>query len=402
MNIVYIHSSYKPNDLIGQWFSATKEMVGKKGGKAYFAIKYAKGRQMQKHDIMVGDSISCGIHCRMFDYFGLQDMFSWFATKRFLRKLDNVHPDVLHLHVANDWFLNMGLLCKYINKHHIKVIWTFHDARVMTGGCTYPNYFGCNGWIKKCDGTSCRNATFVSSHKILHLASFTHSYRKKTIGKIKDLTIVTPSVWMSTLVANSYLKNHPCFVINNGINLNMFHPVEQNVRATYAISSDKIILLSVGNPIWELKGRSFLHRLAEELPDKYFFIWIGCIDSDVEKFKNNNRVLALPRVDREQLLQFYTAADLFVNPTLADNFPTVNLECQACGTPVVAFDSDGTKETIAPNAGMVVPRKKYEALRDAILNFSFENAGEKSRTFALQYDQNKVMPKYFELYNSKS
>ena len=148
-------------------------------------------------------------------------------------------------------------------------------------------------------------------------------------------------------------------------------------------------------------GRSYLHKLEEELPDKYFFIWIGCIDRDVEKFKDNKRVLALPRVNREELIQFYTAADLFVNPTLADNFPTVNLECQACGTPVVAFDSDGTKETVAPNAGVVVPRKNYEALRDAILNFSFENAGEKSRAFASRFDQKSVMPKYFELYNSK-
>ena len=104
----------------------------------------------------------------------------------------------------------------------------------------------------------------------------------------------------------------------------------------------------------------------------------GCIDRDVEKYKDNKRILAFPRVDREELLQFYTAADLFVNPTLADNFPTVNLECQACGTPVVAFDSDGTKETVAPNAGMVVPRKDYEALRDAILNFLLLMQGQKA------------------------
>ena len=401
MNIVYIHSSYKPNDLIGQWFSATKEMVEKQGGKAYFAVKYVKGKKRQEHDIVVGDSISCGIHSRMFDYFGLQDMFSWFATKKFLKKLDEICPDVIHLHVANDWFLNMGLLCKYINKHHIKAIWTFHDARVMTGNCPCPIYVGCTKWQSECNGRSCINTFIVPSHKYLYLVGFTQKYRKTTIGKINDLTIVTPSKWMSTLVAKSYLKNRPCFVINNGINLDMFHPVKEDVREKYGIGKDRIILLSVGNPIWELKGRLFLHRLEKELPDKYFFIWVGCIDRDVENFKDNNRVLAFPRVDRAELLQFYTAADLFINPTLADNFPTVNLECQACGTPVVAFDSDGTKETVAPDGGVVVQRKNYEALRDAIQNFSFDHAGEKSRAFALQFDQKSVMPKYFELYHSK-
>ncbi len=401
MNIVYIHSSYKPNDLIGQWFVATKEMVERHGGKAYFAIKYVKGKALQEHDIVVGDTISCGIHSRMFDYFGLQDMFSWFATKRFLSKLDEIHPDVIHLHVTNDWFLNMGLLCKYINKHNIKAVWTFHDARVMTGNCPYPNYIGCKEWQKECSGKNCKNTFIVPSCRYLYLVGLTHKYRKSTIGSLKDLTIATPSKWMSSLVAKSYLKDKPCVVINNGINLDMFHPVKQDVRQKYGIAKDKIILLSVGNPIWELKGRAYLHRLFNELPDKYYFIWIGCIDRDVEKYKDNKRILAFPRVDREELLQFYTAADLFVNPTLADNFPTVNLECQACGTPVVAFDSDGTKETVVPNAGMVVPRKDYEALRDAILNFLFVDAGTKSRIFALQFDQKDVMPKYFELYKSK-
>ena len=401
MNIVYIHSSYKPNDLIGQWFSAAKEMVEKDGGKAYFAIKYVKGKKIQEHDIMVGDSISCKIHSLMFDCFGLQDMFSWFATKRFLKKLDKIHPEVIHLHVANDWFLNMGLLCNYINKHNIKAVWTFHDARVMTGCCPCPVFVGCEEWQRKCEGKNCSNTFIVPTRKFLYLIGITHNYRKKTIGRIKNLTIVTPSKWMSTLVEKSYLKNKPCVVINNGINLDMFHPVEQNVREKYGISPDKKILLSVGNPIWELKGRSFLHRLFKDLPDKYYFIWIGCIDRDVDSFKDCDRISVFPRVDREELLQFYTAADLFVNPTLADNFPTVNLECQACGTPVVAFDSEGTKETVAPNAGVVVPRKDYEALRDAILNFAFDNAGEKSREFALQFDQKNVMPKYFNLYNSK-
>ena len=108
--------------------------------------------------------------------------------------------------------------------------------------------------------------------------------------------------------------------------------------------------------------------------------------------------MAFPRVNRDELVAFYNAADLFVNPTLADNFPTVNLEAQACGCPVVAFASDGTPETVDPKKGKVVPRKNYDALKQTILDFNFEGARESALTFASQFDQQKCIEDYIKLY----
>lgn len=399
MNIVYIHSSYNPNDLIGNWFQVTRQWIRDNGGDAFFAIKYTH-RQVQPDDIQVGNSLSCGIHARMFDRFWLQDCFSYLATRKFLRRLDEIKPDIIHCHVVNDCFMHLGLFCNYVNKRGIKVVWTFHDARVLTGACACPCYAECDQWKTECRRCPKEKRFIAPRHEWMNGVSLVHKYRKKHIGSIQDLTIVTPSQWMKSLVDQSYLRDKKCVVINNGINLSVFHPVPSTIKEEYAIPADKKWLLSVANPIWQMKGRDYLLRLVDELPDEYYMILVGCLPKDVEALKGRCNVLAFPRVARERLVQFYSVADLFINPTLADNFPTVNLECQACGTPVVAFNSDGTRETVDPNSGVVVERANYDALKKAILDFHFEGVEKKCVCFARQYNQEHTVQQYIQLYRS--
>lgn len=205
---------------------------------------------------------------------------------------------------------------------------------------------------------------------------------------------------MAKLVSESYLYQNNCIVINNGINHEVFKKIPcLNLRNKFRIPKDKTILLSVGNPISELKGEKYLYRLAKELPnDQYIMIMIGCEDPNIKKYKILENVLAFPRVDREELIAFYNTANLFVNPTLADNFPTVNLEAQACGCPVVAFDSDGTIETVDPKKGKIVPRKNYEALKQTILSFNYDGASEAAISFASKFNQHKCIEQYIKLY----
>lgn len=396
MRILYIHSSYKPNDLVGSWFQAIRDHLRKEGEDAWFAIKFRHGGQ-QPDDIMVGDSVSCGIHARMFDYTGLQDMWSVAATKRFLRKVDELQPDIIHCHVVNDCFMNMKLFVEYVNRHNIMVVWTFHDARVLTGKCPCPMCVPCNQWKVKCKECPKDNIFVRSAKGWLNAVGIVHQYRKRTIGQINNLVIVTPSEWMKGLVQQSYLKERRCEVIHNGINLDVFHPVESDVRERYDIAADRKLLLAVGNPLWAMKGRDYLMRLIDDLPEKYFMVLVGALEQDIQQLKNRSNVLALPRISRDQLVEFYSAADLFVNPTLADNFPTVNLEAQACGCPVVAFDTDGTPETVAPE-GVVVPRMDYEALREAIVNFRHEKIKIQIVAFASCFSQEKCIEDYMRLY----
>lgn len=398
MKILYIHSAYRPNDLIGNWFKKTRDYCRSTGGDAWFAIKFTH-RQVQDEDIIIGNSLSCFVHNQLYQKLGLQDIASYSSTKRFLRKVDDIKPDIIHCHVVNDCFLNMKMFADYVNKHDIQVVWTFHDARVLTGQCPCPLYNGCVQWQDKCVGCPKGEKFLYPENTIVNMVSVVHRLRKRTIGEIRNLTVVTPSKWMASLVKQSYLRNNRCVVINNGINLDVFHPSENDVRRKLGVPTDAKLLLAVGNPIGKLKGKEYLVRLANELPENHYLIMVGCLEEDVASLNRIERVHAFERVDRDELIAFYSAADLFVNPTLADNFPTVCLEAQACGCPVVAFDSDGTPETIAPK-GIAVPRGNYEAMYDAIVNFDYKDAREDAIEFSRQYSQDKCIKEYVELYKT--
>lgn len=398
MKILYIHSAYRPNDLIGNWFAKTREYCRSTGGDAWFAIKFTH-RQVQEDDIVVGNSMSCFLHNLLYQKFGLQDMASYLSTKRFLRQVDKLKPEIIHCHVVNDLFLNMMLFADYVNKHNIKVVWTFHDARVLTGQCPYPGYNGCVQWQDKCVLCPKGDKFLYPEHTVVNAVSVVHRFRKRTIGAIRNLTIVTPSKWMASLVKQSYMKDKRCVVINNGINLDVFRPSYNDIRNKLEIPRGAKLLLAVGNPIGKLKGREYLVRLAKELPENHYMVMVGCLKEDVEKLNGFERVRAFERTDRDELIAFYSSADLLVNPTLADNFPTVCLEAQACGCPVVAFGSDGTAETVS-RKGKVVPRGSYEAMYEAIVNFDYEGAREDAIEFARHYNQDKCIKEYVELYKT--
>ena len=398
MNILYIHASYKPSDLIGEWFRATKDYVKKENGNAWFAIKYKRG-VTNGGDIKIGDSLSNFLHIWLHRWTGLQDMWSCFATIRFLWNLEKIKPDIIHCHVINDRFLNLALFVRYVNKRKIKVVWTFHDSRVLTGKCPCPGFKECIQWKTLCTKCPTKGCFICPGQKGVDMVSIVHKYRMSTVGEINNLTIVAPSNWMRSMVEQSYLKGERCCVIHNGINLSVFHPSDNDVKSKYNIPHEKIMLLSVGNPIWTLKGREYLLKLAEDIPENYMLVLVGAESEDVRILQKNKKVIALPRVNRNELIDFYSSADLFVYPTLADNFPTVCLEAQACGCPVVAFDSEGTSETIAPG-GVVVPRGDYVSWKEAIYSFNYIDARKKAIEFARKYSQERCIEEYMALYKA--
>lgn len=397
MKVVYIQSSYTPNDLIGSWFKETRSYCLKTGGDAWIAVKYCHKSVFDENTILIGNSISCGVHNRMFEYWGLQDMFSYCATLRFLKELDIISPDIIHCNIINDQFLNLSLLVNYVNDHNIKVVWTFHDARVLTGQCPYPAYSACEQWKKSCKRCPDDKSVIRPSKRWANWVNIVHEYRKKTIGHIRNLTIVTPSNWLGKLVSESYLMEKKCRTINNGINHSFFRNVGNGFRIDNGIDSSRIVLLFVGNPLGTLKGREYIHRLIEDLSNKYVFVLAGCLQEDINKYKGNSRVYAFSRVNKEKLVELYSSADILVNPTLADNFPTVNLEAQSCGCPVIAFDTNGTPETVGPE-GKVVPSGDYEALRNAIISFSLTGTREEAIVFSERFDTRKCIDDYIHLY----
>ena len=149
------------------------------------------------------------------------------------------------------------------------------------------------------------------------------------------------------------MKDYPIEVRHNTIDNSVFKPTPSDFRERYGIG-DRFMILGVASPWTERKGLGDFVRLAGELDsDRYAIVLVGLSAKQMKSLPVG--IIGLTRTDSPQeLAGIYTTADVFLNPTVEDNYPTVNLEAEACGTPVITYDTGGCRETIADVRSHVV------------------------------------------------
>lgn len=292
------------------------------------------------------------------------------VTKEFLRKLDDYNPELIQLHIMHGYYINLELLFTYIKQHKIPVVWTFHDCWAFTGHCPYFDYVGCEKWQTGCH--DCQQKKHHPASWLLDNSAWNYKKKKELFTGVNNMTIVTPSEWLTGLVKKSFLKEYPVVVINNGINLNDFKPTEGTFRQDYGIK-DKKIVLGVSSTWVKSKGIDDFIEMSKMLPDDYIIILVGLNKDQKESLPRT--MIGIERTDSVQkLAEIYTAADVFVNPTYEDNYPTTNLEALACGTPVITYRTGGSIEAVQYSGhGFIVEKGNVAMLVGKIVELEAEN-----------------------------
>lgn len=303
-------------------------------------------------------------------------------TKRIIAELERLSPSVVLMHNLHGHDCDLDMLFSYFRKKQTKLIWTFHDCWAFTAYCTYFTFDHCDRWKNGCHHCTQRKqySWFFDRSKMLY-------ERKKQLLSGLDLTIITPSQWLADLVKQSFLKEYPVKVIHNGIDLSVFRPTPSDFREKYHIPEDKFVLLGVAFGWGRRKGLDVFVELSRRLdPEKYQIVLVGTDDAVDKNLPEN--ILSIHRTQNQQeLAEVYTAADLFVNPTREDNYPTVNMEAIACGTPVVTFDTGGSPESVDEGTGVVVDCDDVDALEQEIIRifhispFDTDNCIRKAKSF---------------------
>lgn len=315
------------------------------------------------------------------------------ATRRLIRHLKQISPDVVHIHNIHGHNCDLRMLLSYLKKERIKVFWTFHDCWAFTGYCTHFDRIGCDKWK-----TGCHNCPESRHYSWFRDRSAWLQEEKKRLLQDLDLSVITPSRWLAGLVMQSFLKDKEVQVIHNGIDLEVFRPCESNIRERYQIG-DKHIVLGVSFGWDEKKGLDVFCDLAKRLDESYAVVLVGT-DAAVDQILPPN-VISIHRTQNQQeLAQLYSAADVFVNPTREDNYPTVNMEALACGTPVVTFATGGSPEMLDETCGAVVQKNDVDAMEREIRRvrgqkpYTADACCRKARSF----DQNSCFAAYLSLY----
>ena len=348
-----------------------------------------------KH-ICVGNIFSKTAHMMMSKITGLHGVYSYWSTKRFLKKVEKFSPNIIHLHNIHGWYLNFPMLFEHLKRTKISVVWTFHDCWPFTGGCAHFTYCDCEKWKASCGG--CTNLGCYPIESKIDRTKEMLALKARCFLGVENLTIVTPSHWLAGLVKESFLKEYPVKVIHNGIDLSVFRPTESDFRKRYGLEGKKLVLgVAFG---WGVrKGLDVFVSLAGRLPDTYKIILVGTdphLDTQLPE-----AILSIHRTQNQtELAEIYTAADVFVNPTREENYPTVNMEALACGTPVLTFRTGGSPEILDSTCGAVVDCGDIDALTKEILRICEESpyTAEACTKKAREFDQNERFKEYIALY----
>lgn len=324
------------------------------GHESYIA--YGRGSQKSLSKLIkIGNKLDFYFHVLRSLFTDRHGFGSKRATKKFLKKIDIIKPDIIGLHNIHGYYLNVEILFKYIKEKNIPIIWTFHDCWPFTGHCSYNT--DCDN-CKKCQRKYPKSI-------FLNQISRNHKDKKSIFNQVNKLQIITPSLWLKNLVDKSFLK-YQVDCIYNGIDLNQFQVSDNHkfLKNTLHLKNKKIILGVASN--WDKrKGLDDFINLASFVDFSYQIILIGLTRRQIQKLPKN--ITGIQRTESiAELATYYSMADVYVNPTHKDNFPTTNIEALACGTPVITYNTGGSPEAIDDKTGKIINKGDVKELWNSI------------------------------------
>ena len=271
-----------------------------------------------------------------------------------------------------------------------------HDCWPLTGHCTHFDLIQCNKWISGCE--KCPQIREYPKSVIFDNSKSNYIFKRNLFTGINDLTIVTPSVWLANLVKQSYLRNSRVLTINNGIDIDSFYPMNGiDIIDAYNLHKKKVVLGVAG--VWsERKGFGDFIRLSRMLDEHYQVVLIGVNKEQLDVLKGTSIIAIESTESVKELAKWYSIADCFVNLTYEDNFPTVNIEALACGTPVITYNTGGSTECIDNNCGFSVKKGDLKAIVTCIKNTKFDRTY--CRKIGMKFDNDSRYQEYIDLFSS--
>ncbi|MGI6394058.1 MAG: glycosyltransferase [bacterium] len=335
---------------------------------------------------------------RIFVENGFMDVFLPSQKYEILKKVSVIQPDIIHIHNTHGGYFEISLL-KKLSKV-APVVWTFHDMFNFTGHCAHS--FDCERWEAGCG--KCPNIDIYPAIRKDKTKSLL--WHKRRVCRSSQFTIVTPSKWLYDCVKRSILKDKDVRLIYNGIDTNIFKKIDKReAREKLSLPKDKKIILfsangGINNPF---KGGKFVFDVYEKLKERedILFLNIGGEKTEIsENWINYDYIQS-----EEEMALMYSAADIYLFPTLADNCPLTVIESMLCGLPIVTFDVGGVPEIVEhEKTGYIAKYKDPDDLLKGVemllnnenMREEFGISGEKRARE--MFDAKIMAEKYYELY----
>lgn len=360
-------------------------------------VVYSYANQIPPNGYKIGSLLERKWHALLARVSGRMGGFSRLSTVKLLQYLDKLKPDIIHLHNLHGCYIHVNMLLKYAAKKNISVVLTLHDCWFYTGGCYHYTFVQCQKWKAECGDCPQR---YVGTPAYLRDASKSILLdRKKYFGAIKDLYVVGVSQWITDEAKYNVFKGKNCLKIYNGIDLNIFKPTKSDFKKEYGIE-DKFVILGPATKWLNPMNEGILKYVSEKISDDMVFVIFGVAPHKEPTLPN---VKYVPYIkDRQQLAALYSAADVFINCTREESLSLINVEAQACGTPVITYRNTGVQETVDGVSSFSVENGDIESMVNYILQIynsgkSIYSAGC-MKWVAENFEVNNNYKEYIRLY----
>ena len=395
MKVVQINTV--PNGSTGSIMMNIHKYLQKNGHDSY--VVWGRGRKANdENEIYMNDLIGVYFHAIYSRITGKVGFGSKKATKKLIKKLDVINPDIIHLHNIHGYYINIELLFNYIKEKKIRLVWTLHDCWAFTGHCTHFDSTNCDKWKSKCNNCPIKNEypkSFVDS------SSWCYNKKKMIFNIIDDAIIITPSEWLANKVKKSFLNKYEVKVINNGVDTTIFKKIDKtklSFRNKYNLNNKKIIL-GVAAPFTSKKGFNDFIELSKILDENYIIVLVGLDKKQIKKIPNN--ILGLKRTSNvEELVDIYNSADIFLNLSVEETYGLTCIEAMSCGTPCLAYNKTALSEIVTKNNGILVDKDEKSIIKINDLLNKKDYIYKKNEIKSID-TVDEMLKHYFDIYNKK-
>lgn len=326
---------------------------------------------------------------------GKQAYANRITTRFFLRWLDEIKPDVVHLHNLHSNYIHLNMLLRYLAAHDIATVITMHDCWYYTGGCTHYSSVGCFRWMSGCGKCPLRRKFSF----FFDQTSYVLKDRVRYLTAIPRLNMVGVSEWIANEMKKSLLKDLNITFIHNGFNLSIFTPTVTKKRIECGVE-DKYLILGPASKWLHPINKPTLEYFVSHMTYDMVMVLFGSTKSKLDLPSN---IIQLKYINNPgEMAEVYSMADVMVNCSREDTLSSINLECQACGTPVITYDATGCKETVNEKCGFSVPTGNEVALWEKVLDLKARGKASFSKEcikwIQTHFDNKRNYKRYVDLY----
>lgn len=366
-------------------------------------IAYSLGSNHYKqvlNSYKIGSYVSKKLHAILSRISGKQAYYSRISTWLLIRWIQYVQPDIVHLHNLHSNYINLNSLLKYLAKTKIPTVITMHDCWYFTGGCFHYTSVRCDKWKSTCG--SCPKRYQDTPAYIYDSSSTILKDRVRYLSQISNLVFVGCSNWILKQLQESRLREvGKNLCIYNGFDLDVFRPIETDIKEKLRLNGYKL-MIGPASKWLSIENNEALEYFIKNMPHRCVLLLFGYSGPKI-KISENVHLYGYMSSPNE-MAKLYSAADVLVNCSREDTLSSINIEAQACGTPTVAYDSTGNKETIDSLSGYAVETGDYKELFNSaikILDFDKSSLSRMCRNYVkLNFDKDVNYQKYIDLYNS--